>query len=83
MARPKRITPEQVVALLARIADDGYCPTAELARELPGASHRDRISVIHRAVNAGLLLERRATDGRPHVALSSEGWVLLRAGQSP
>jgi hypothetical protein len=75
----KRITDEDVLAAIVDRAGDGYCPTADLLPSLPKLTHADRRRAIHRAINHGLVIQRRAPDGREHVAIASEGWRTLRA----
>jgi hypothetical protein len=80
VARPKRITDEDVLAAIVELAGDGYCLSAEVLPRFPSRfSHSDRRRAIYRAVNRGLVIQRRGPDGREHVALASEGWRLLRA----
>jgi len=75
----KRITDEDVLKAIVERAGDGYCLAADLLPSLPKFAHADRHRALRRAVNRGLVLERRGPDGRQHVAISSEGWRLLRA----
>jgi hypothetical protein len=75
----KRITDEDVLNSVVERAGDGYCLIAEVLPSLPKLGHRDRRRAVHRAINRGLLIERRGPDGREHVALASEGWRQLRA----
>jgi hypothetical protein len=75
----KRITDEDVLGAIVELAGDGYCAVAELLPSLPRRTHADRRRAVQRSVNRGLVIERRAPDGRMHVALASEGWRLLRA----
>jgi hypothetical protein len=76
----KRITDEDVLGALMELVGDGYSPSADLLPLLAGRfSHADRRRALHRAVNRGLLIQRRAPDGREHVAIASEGWRRLRA----
>jgi hypothetical protein len=74
--RKKLPLPEQVVAAIVALADDGYCRRGALAQRFPRIGERD----LRRAVALGLVLERRDPDGVWHVALSSEGWDLYRSG---
>jgi hypothetical protein len=76
----KRITDEDVVAAIRGLAGDGYCLVADVMPLLPSRfSHADRRRAIHRSVSRGLVIQRRGPDGREHVAISAEGWRLLRA----
>jgi hypothetical protein len=75
----KRITDEDVLRSVVELAGDGYCPVAELLPSLPKRTHADRRRALHRAVNRGLVIQRRGPDGREHVAIASEGWRQLRA----
>jgi hypothetical protein len=78
--RPKRITSEEVLEAIVERAGDGYCPVADVLSFFPSRfSHADRRRAVHRAINSGLVLERRGPDGRQHVAIASEGWRQLRA----
>ena len=75
----KRISDDDVLTAVVERAGDGYCLIAEILPSLPKRGHRDRRRAVHRAINRGLLIERRGPDGREHVALASEGWRQLRA----
>ncbi|MGA8217905.1 MAG: hypothetical protein WB771_05025 [Solirubrobacterales bacterium] len=75
----KRITDDDVLAAVLERAGDGYCLIAEVLPSLPKLSHADRRRALHRAVNRGLLIQRRGPDGRTWVAVASEGWRQLRA----
>jgi hypothetical protein len=75
----KRITDEDVLSAIVDRAGDGYCLTADVLPSLPKLGHRDRRRALHRAINRGLVLERRGPDGRAWVAVASEGWRQLRA----
>jgi hypothetical protein len=75
----KRISDDDVLGAIVERAGDGFCPVAEVLPSLPRRSHADRRRAVQRAVNRGLVIKRRAPDGRAHVALASEGWRLLRA----
>jgi hypothetical protein len=75
----KRITDEDVLAVIVDRAGDGYCLVADALSSLPKLSHADRRRAVHRSVSHGLLIQRRGPDGRAYVAVASEGWRLLRA----
>lgn len=81
--RRKLPAPEEVVAAVVAIADDGYCRRRDLAARFPLLGERDLRRAVKRAVALGLVLERRAADGTFHVAASSEGWSLLRGETDP
>jgi hypothetical protein len=72
--------PEEIVAAIVAIADDGFCRRGELVRRFPRVSERDLRRAVRRAVARGLVIERRGPDGAFHVAVSSEGWNLHRNG---
>jgi hypothetical protein len=75
----KRITDEDVLGAIVELAGDGYCPLPDVLPSLPKFEHAVRRRAVHRAVNRGLVIERRGPDGRAYVAVASEGWRLLRA----
>jgi hypothetical protein len=72
--------PEEIVAAIVALADDGFCRRSELGQRFPGLGERDLRRAVRRAVALGLVIERRGPDGAFHVAVSSEGWNLHRAG---
>jgi hypothetical protein len=78
--RTKLPPPEEVVAAIVEVADDGYCRRGELRQRFPRLGERDLRRAVRRAVTLGLVLERRGPDGAWHVAVSSEGWNLRRSG---
>jgi hypothetical protein len=75
----KRITDEDVLESIAGVAGDGYCLVADILPLFPSRTHTDRRRALHRAINRGLVIQRRGLDGREHVAIASEGWRRLRA----
>jgi len=72
--------PEQIVAAIVELADDGFCRRAELEQRFPGLGARDLRRALRRAVAQGLVIERRGPDGGFHLAVSSEGWEMHRNG---
>jgi DNA-binding IscR family transcriptional regulator len=72
--------PEEIVAAIVALADDGFCRRAELAGRFPKLESRDLRRALRRAVAQGLVIERRGPDGGFHLAVSSEGWNLHRSG---
>jgi hypothetical protein len=81
--RRRLATVEEVLSAIAEAADDGYCPRHALQARLPGLGERDLRRSLRRVVARGLAIERRGPDGGLYLALSSEGWDLLRAGGGP
>jgi len=72
--------PEEIVAAIVALADDGFCRRSELLQRFPRLGERDLRRAVRRAVALGLVIERRGPDGAFHVAVSSEGWNLHRSG---
>jgi len=79
MARRRLATPEEILAAVVELADDGFCERRLLALRFRGLGERDLRRSISRAARGGLLLERRGPDGRIYLALSSEGWERIRS----
>ncbi len=81
MSRRKPLPPpEEIVAAIVDLADDGFCRRGELAQRFPRLGARDLHRALRRAVAQGLVIERRGPDGGFHLAVSSEGWNLHRSG---
>jgi hypothetical protein len=81
MSPPRPLPPpEQLVAAIIDLADDGFCRRSELAQRFPGLGARDLRRALRRAVARGFVIERRGPDGLFHLAVSSEGWDLHRSG---
>jgi len=78
--RRKLPPPEEIVAAIVALADDGFCRRSELLQRFPRLGGRDLRRAVRRAVALGLVIERRGPDGAFHVAVSSEGWNLHRSG---
>jgi hypothetical protein len=72
-------TPEQVLAAIVKLADDGFCRRGALRPLFPKLGERDLRRSIRRAVALSLALERRGPDGALYLAVSGEGWDLLRS----
>jgi hypothetical protein len=72
--------PEEIVAAIVDLADDGFCRRGELAQRFRGLGERDVGRAVRRAVAQGLVIERRGPDGAFHLSVSSEGWNRHRAG---
>jgi hypothetical protein len=68
---------EELLATVVKLVDDGFCPRGELVLRL-GVGEREARRAIGRAARRGLLLQRLGLDGRGYLALSNEGWQLLR-----
>ena len=79
-ARRALLPPEQIVAAIVDLADDGFCRRSELALRFPRVGARDLGRALRRAIALGLVIERRGPDGAFHLAVSSEGWNLHRSG---
>jgi hypothetical protein len=71
--------PAEILAAIVGLADDGFCRRSDLIPLFPKLGERDLRRSIERAVALGLLLERRGPDARIYLALSGEGWDLLRS----
>jgi hypothetical protein len=71
--------PEQLLAAIAAEVDDGFCPASALQGHFRGLGHRDLVQLRKRAARRGWILERRTTDGRLYLALTTEGWRALRS----
>lgn len=78
--RRKLPLPEQIVAAIVDLADDGFCRRGELAQRFPRLGERDLRRALRRAIAQGLVLERRGPDGAFHLTVTSEGWNRRRAG---
>lgn len=81
MSRRRKLPPpEEIVATIVELADDGFCRRGELAQRFPRLGAGDLHRALRRAVAQGLVIERRGPDGAFHLAVSSEGWNLHRNG---
>ncbi len=77
--RKSKVEPEQLLSAIAESVEDGFYPVSSLASDFPKLSHREIVRLRKRSLRRGLLLERRGLDGRTYLALTSEGWRVLRA----
>jgi hypothetical protein len=80
--RSSFIADEALLAAIVEAADDGFYPWRDLLPRLRPLSGRELRRSVSRAARRGLLLERRGLDGRAYVALTGEGWALLRGAES-
>jgi hypothetical protein len=81
MATSRRLVPErEILTAIVALADDGFCLRRELIAGFRGRGERTLRKSIARTARHGLVLERRGPDGRSYLALTSEGWELLRDG---
>jgi hypothetical protein len=81
VSRRQRLPPpEEVVAAIVALADDGFCRRGELSQRLPGLGARDLRRAVRRAIAWGFVLDRHGPDGTFHLAVTSEGWNLHRSG---
>lgn len=71
---------EELLATVVELVDDGFCPRGELVLRL-GVGEREARRAIGRAARRGLLLQRLGLDGGSYLALSNEGWALLRSAE--
>ena len=76
-------TDEEILVAIVKMADDGFCKRRDLVPLFRGVGERSLRKSISRAARRGLILERRAPDGRCFLAVASEGWELLRSLEAP
>jgi hypothetical protein len=69
---------EEILAAIVALADDGFAPRRDLVLSFRRVGERDLRRAIGRCARRGLLLERRDAEGRGFIAVSTEGWDLLR-----
>ena len=82
MKRRKWPTAEKVLEIIVDQADDGFCASELVIGRLEDHDAKAARSGLRRAIRRGLLIERRGSDGRRYVALSSEGWRLRLTGET-
>jgi hypothetical protein len=71
---------EELLRAIVALADDGFVPRHQVVLRFRGQGEREMRRAIGRSARRGLLLERKDPDGRSFLAVSSEGWELLRTG---
>jgi hypothetical protein len=72
---------EEILRAIVDLGDDGFVPRYRLVARFRGQGERDMRRAIGRSARRGLVLERKDSEGRSFVAVSSEGWDALRNGQ--
>jgi hypothetical protein len=71
---------EEILRAIVALADDGFVPRHRLVLRFRGQGEREMRRAIARSARRGLVLERKDPEGRSFLAVSSEGWELLRTG---
>jgi hypothetical protein len=71
---------QEILRAIVALADDGFVPRHRVVLRFRGQGERDMRRAIGRSARRGLVLERRDPEGRSFLAVSSEGWELLRSG---
>jgi hypothetical protein len=74
---------EEILAAIVALADDGFAARRDLILGFRKVGERDLRRALGRSARRGLILERRDASGRGFLAVSSEGWDLLRATGAP
>jgi hypothetical protein len=74
---------EEVLEAIVALADDGFAPRRDLILSFRKVGEREGRRALGRSARRGLILERRDAEGRGFIAVSSEGWDLLRRGPDP
>ena len=71
---------EEILRAIVALGDDGFVSRHRLVLRFRGQGERDMRRAIGRSARRGLVLERKDPEGRSFVAVSTEGWQLLRGG---
>ncbi|HVS99713.1 MAG TPA: hypothetical protein VHE08_04280 [Solirubrobacterales bacterium] len=71
---------EEILRAIVALGDDGFVPRHQLVAHFRGQGEREMRRAIGRSARRGLVLERRDPAGRRFLAVSVEGWELLRSG---
>jgi hypothetical protein len=71
---------EEILRAIVALGDDGFVPRHRLVTRFSGQGEREMGRAIGRSARRGLVLERKDPAGRSFVAVSTEGWELLRSG---
>ncbi len=72
---------EEILAAIVALGDDGFVARRDLVLRFRRVGERDLRRAIGRSARRGLILERRDPEGRGFIALSSEGWDLVRKSE--
>jgi hypothetical protein len=70
---------EEILRAIVDLGDDGFVPRYQLVARFRGQGEREMRRAIGRSARRGLLLERKDSEGRSFVAVSTEGWHALRS----
>jgi hypothetical protein len=71
---------EEILRAIVALGDDGFVPRHQLVARFRGQSEREMRRAVGRSARRGLVLERKDPASRSFVAVSAEGWELLRGG---
>jgi hypothetical protein len=71
---------EEILRAIVALGDDGFVPRHQLVARFRDQGEREMRRAIGRSARRGLVLERKDPAGRGFVAVSTEGWELLRSG---
>jgi len=71
---------EEILRAIVALGDDGFVPRHLLVLRFRGQGEREMRRAIGRSARRGLVLERKDPAGGRFLAVSSEGWELLRSG---
>jgi hypothetical protein len=71
---------EEILRAIVALGDDGFVPRHQLVARFRGQGESEMRRAIGRSARRGLVLERKDPAGRGFVAVSTEGWELLRSG---
>jgi hypothetical protein len=72
---------EEILRAIVALGDDGFVARHQLVLRFRGQGEREMRRAIGRSARRGLVLERKDPEGRGFLAVSSEGWEVLRTGE--